>query len=89
MDDYQDYQLKDLDPQGAEDLIVAIVKQAVTDWKSAKKVLAKHPDSIMASNSQIDCERFFLSPYFCALTGTDGKHILSKLEEDYEHERKR
>lgn len=84
-----DYKLKDLDKQGVEDLIVAIVKQAVHDWKDAKKVLAKQPASVAANGSLLDCERFFLSPYFTFLTGMSGRDVLTRLEEEYENGRKR
>lgn len=83
------YQIKDLDKQGVDDLIEAIVRQAVRDWKDAKKVLDKQPGSIAAERSLLDCERFFLSPYFGFLTGMDGRRVLFKLEEEYEHGRKR
>ena len=84
-----DYKFKDLDKQGVDDMIVAIVKQAVHDWKTAKKVLAKQPDSVAAERSLLDCERFFLSPYFTFLTSMNGRDVLNKLEEEYERGCKR
>ena len=83
-----EYHIKDLDQKGVEDLIEGIVRQAVRDWKDAKKVLDKQPESVAAERSLLDCERFFLSPHFIFLTGMDGRRVLFKLEEEYERGRK-
>lgn len=73
----------DLNSEGLEKLIIAIVKQAVSDWKDAMRVLSKLPDSKSAENRRLECETFFLSQYFYLLTGIDGQTMLKKLEEDF------
>lgn len=76
--------MKNLDDVGCYALINAIVKQAVRDWRSAKKRLLRHPDSVTQRITLEDCERFFLSTTFGLLTDTDGRAFLDKLEEEWQ-----
>lgn len=71
--------------QGLYNLIEAMVKKAVEDWKDAMIVLSTNPDSLSAQNRQADTERFFLSEYFYGLTNIDGERVLNKLREDFKH----
>lgn len=66
--------MKDIDPQGAANLIEAIVRQAAWD------VLHSKPNS----ETRMRTERFFLSRYFTRLTGLDGKIILKQLRAMYD-----
>ena len=68
-----------LDDNGVNNLVSAIVKKAVDDWKQAKKKLGKNPQNVAAHGIVIDCERFFLSEYFYQLTGLDGHEFLKRL----------
>ena len=60
-----------------EKLANAIFLQAVKDYRTARKKLKKYP-KIMVE----DCERFFRSDWFAALTGIDGQMLLKKLQEE-------
>lgn len=76
-------QFKELNEEGAERLVDAIVRTAVRDWQSAKRILAKYPESYIADARRTECEKFFLSDYFYFLTGLNGKLVLDKLEEGF------
>lgn len=67
-------QCKDIDPQGAEYLVAAIVGRAIQDFMHA-------PDS---SGLRKDAAKFFLSPWFEQLTGFDGKPVLKQLKAEYD-----
>ena len=71
--------MKDIDPQGAENLINGIVRQAKTDFMHGK------PDSEMHK----DAVKFFRSKYFEVLTGLDGQAFLRQLEKEYEKKHKK
>ena len=68
-----------LDDNGVNNLVCAIVKKAVDDWKQAKKKLAKNPKNTSAHGIVTDCECFFRSEYFYNLTGMDGEEFLKTL----------
>ena len=76
--------MKDLHPDGMRRLIEAIVKSAITDWKSAMRILKDHPEAINAEARRIDCEKFFLSTYFYDLTGMSGRRVLDHLKKEIE-----
>lgn len=65
-----------------ERLANAIVIQAVKDWRLAAKTLKKHPRYDSAKQMKAECERFFRSEWFVALTNVDGNVVLRKLEEE-------
>lgn len=75
-----------LDDHGAEVLVQNIVRQAVQDWRNAKRSLARRPDNIFAQGVVLDCEQFFLGEYFSTITKLNGKTILAKLKENLEAE---
>lgn len=74
---------KHVDPDGLKELVVAIVELAISDWKTAMKILGKHPKSEGAKKTKIDCEAFFQSNHFYMLTGVDGNVLLRRLRRDY------
>lgn len=76
--------MKDLNREGAERLVEAIVRTAIRDWKNAMSILADHPEAIGANKHKIECEKFFLSDYFYGLTGVDGRRLLSMLQKEIE-----
>ena len=65
-----------------ENLANAIVLQAVKDWRSAVRTLKKRPRYDPAKQMKNECEDFFLSGWFEALTSVDGRMILRKLKEE-------
>ena len=67
-----------------ENLANGIVLQAVKDYRAAKKKLKKRPKNVEAERMLNDCEKFFLSGWFTALTDVDGQMILDKLREEFE-----
>lgn len=64
---------------GAEALMHAIVRQAVSDWKKATRKLHKDWGDKDASKTQRECERFFRSQYFKDLTGVPNEIFMEKL----------
>lgn len=63
-----------------EKLENAIVLQAVKDYRTALKRVARHPkdrDGLAAKN---ECERFFRSGWFGILTGIDPEMLMRKLQ---------
>lgn len=62
-----------------DNLINAIIVQAVKDYRKAKKHLKKYPDSIESKRTITEVERFLLSEWFVTLTDVDGKGILQKI----------
>lgn len=67
---------------GYEELANAIILQAVSDYRTAKRKLKKHPDNKKAKFRLKDCERFFQSKWFEVLTPIDGQMLLKKLKEE-------
>jgi len=67
-----------------ENLANAIVMQAVKDWRHSVKKLKKNPHCATALSEKRDCERFFHSAWFEALTSVDGEVILRKLKQEAE-----
>ena len=65
-----------------ERLANAIIRQAVKDWKAAVRTLKRLPRSDKAKQVREDCESFFLSDWFTALTDVDGAVVLQKLKEE-------
>ncbi len=65
-----------------EKLAVAIVMQAVRDWRSSVRKLNKRPIYDPAREMRDECERFFRSGWFMALTGANGSYILLKLKKE-------
>jgi hypothetical protein len=65
-----------------EELAHAIIKQAVCDYRKARRVLRENPKNDIATNVKKECETFFLSKWFSMLTELDGKALLTRLESE-------
>lgn len=67
-------EMRRIDPDGARNLIQAIVDRAIWDYKSTPK----------DGESRQEIAQFFLSEWFEQLTGLDGKIALKRLEAKYD-----
>jgi hypothetical protein len=65
-----------------ENLANAIVLQAVKDYRDALKRLKKKPGNQAAMSDAMECERFFSSGWYKALTSVDGEYLIQKLREE-------
>ncbi len=65
-----------------ESLANAIILQAVKDYRTAGEKLKRNPKNKDAKLMIEDCERFFCSDWFSALTSVDGRRLLQKLQEE-------
>ncbi len=65
-----------------EELANAIILQAVKDYRKARKKLKKRPKNEDSKLMVEDCERFFCSEWFDALSGVDGNALLKRLKEE-------
>ena len=65
-----------------EDLAQEIILQAVKDYRAARKKAKYHPKDKEAKLMIRDCESFFRSGWFAALTCIDGQTLLEKLKEE-------
>lgn len=75
---------KAMDDTGAERLAEAIVKQAADDYKMAQIQSRRPKQRYVALARMRECERFFRSDWFRALTGLDGEAILQQLRREGE-----
>ena len=65
-----------------ENLANAIILQAVKDYREARKKNKKRPKNEDAKLMISDCEAFFRSDWFKALTELDGEMLLRKLQQE-------
>ncbi|MBO4854125.1 MAG: hypothetical protein J5482_03130 [Oscillospiraceae bacterium] len=65
-----------------ENLANAIILQAVKDYREARKKLKKRPKNEDAKLMISDCEAFFRSDWYKALTDVDGEMLIRKLREE-------
>ncbi len=65
-----------------EKLAQAIIMQAVKDYRGALKVLRICPKDYIANMRKRDCEKFFCSAWFTALTEADGEDIMNRLRKE-------
>ena len=65
-----------------EELANAVILQAVKDYRQALRQLKRNPDYKKAEIMKQDCERFFRSEWFEALTKVDGPWLMRKLREE-------
>ena len=65
-----------------EKLANAIVLQAVKDYRTALKRVARRPKDRDGLATKNECERFFLSDWFEELTSVEGSVILRKLKQE-------
>lgn len=64
---------------GYENLVAAVIKQAVDDYRKALRRLRKHPSDAAAIRMKEDCERFFerdIEIY----SDLDGKFIMQRIQ---------
>lgn len=67
---------------GYERLSNAIILQAVKDYRSALKQLMKNREDKSAMSDAMECERFFRSQWYAALTDVDGEYLIKRLREE-------
>ena len=70
-----------MNQRGVENLCNAIILAAVKDYRSALKgqrVNGREAKSVIA-----ECERFFLSDWFCMLTNLDGEVLRDAIKREY------
>ena len=65
-----------------EDLSQAIIMQAVTDYRKARRRVRHFPDQKGAQATIKEVERFFRSQWFAQLTDIDGEMLIKKLREE-------
>ncbi len=63
-----------------EKLANAIVLQAVKDYRTALKRVARHPKDRDGLATKNECEWFFRSGWFSILTGIDPEMLMRKLQ---------
>ncbi len=68
-----------------ENLANAIILQAVKDYRDALAKLAKGRKNESAESMKSECERFFRSQWYTALTSVDGEMLIRKLNEEVEN----
>ena len=66
--------------EGCENLVIAIVRQALIDYRDSLKALKKNPNNIDERRIKNECEIFFNSEYFTLLTNVDGTYLLKNME---------
>lgn len=67
-----------------ERLANAIVLQAVTDYRNARKTLKIRPKDRDAMYTTKEVISFFRSDYFKVLTSIDSELLISKLRKEFE-----
>lgn len=82
---YQRIKPQEICQAGYDALVRAVVAQAAADWRHSVK--AGKARTKAAGDLRDECERFFRSKWFEALTGVRGDYILEKLRREYEGER--
>ena len=65
-----------------ENLVNAIVLQAVKDYRDALKRLKKKPSNQATLSDTMEGEYFFRSGWDAALTNVDGEYLIYKLREE-------
>ena len=65
-----------------ENLANAIVLQAVKDFRASFSGASGHPGNQAAMSDAMECERFFRSGWYKALTSVDGEYLIQKLREE-------
>lgn len=70
------------DPKPYEELANAIVLQAVKDYRNALAQLDRYPRNKDAKTEKEECERFFRSGWFKALTEIDSEYLIRRLNEE-------
>ena len=71
----------EIDPTGAENLIVAITSRAAHDLKYRMNAWKKKPNRDELFDRD-ECVRYFQSPLFKAFSETDPEYILRELKKE-------
>ena len=64
-----------------ESLANAIITTAAKDYMAAK-ILKKSPANVTAKSTVDECERFFRSSWYAALTSVDSEFLIRRLREE-------
>lgn len=83
---YEELTKQNTDPEIVENLINAIVLQAVKDIKSnmPQSKCAQPWQKTSAQRNRKDAIMFFKSSYFTFLTGMDGNWLLEQIAKEYD-----
>lgn len=65
-----------------ESLVNAIITTAAKDYMAALKILKKSPANETAKRTVDECERFFRSSWYSALTSVDSQFLIRRLREE-------
>ena len=65
-----------------KELATAIVMQGVNDYRNALKVLKAKPTDEEALQTKRECEQFFHSGWFTALTAINPQLIIDKIKSE-------
>ena len=60
----------------------AIITTAAKDYMAALKILKKSPANVNAESTVTECERFFRSSWYAALTSMDSEFLIRRLREE-------
>lgn len=71
-----------IDDEAATRLANAIVITAAKDYRTAIKKLKRNPKNSDAMAMEMECERFFRSDWYKALTTVDGEWLINKLRQE-------
>lgn len=63
-----------------ENLMLAIIQQAINDYKKALNQLNNNPYHTGAKHMIDDCEKFFLSQWFLVFCDVDGARVIKHLQ---------
>ena len=69
-----------------EDLAIAVVKQAASDYAQAYRKMLQKPASPGCRKKVRQAERFFYSVMYDALTDVNPEYLLRKIRERIEHD---
>ena len=64
-------------------LAIAIIEQAVKDFRAALRKLRRDPYNIIARRTAQETKVFFCSDWFEVLTAVNGPAILKQLKEEF------
>ncbi len=65
-----------------EDLAQAIIIQAVTDYRRARRRVRAFPNQKVSQATIREVESFFRSRWFAQLTDIDGEMLIKRLKEE-------
>ena len=68
-----------------QELANAIVVRAADDYRDALKKLKYNPNHRIALDTTAECERFFRSQWYQALTTVDGEMLMRKLRQEVQN----